>query len=151
MGDGATDGDLWSGGRDKDRVTRLQAYIFGPVSLEQQIIEVERRDGGTAAAYLDPPQRTVHVRTAGGKEHVQHRAERADSKRSRAPRFTHHVDLDGAQMAEVNRETKVAKGVADDVGDLCVKLIDPQPGYLDAAYLRDVDGAATVDGQFSIE
>ena len=125
-------------------VARLQADVFGLVSMQQQIVEIEVGDGLAAALHLNVAQAALRKRSTRGKQGIQKRAQRSDGIAAWLPRLADDEDLDGSQLPEIHVEIEVAVDASNLRLQEVAQLGKLQSGHMDGAHLRQRDGAGAV-------
>ena len=97
---GTGQGHAGACGRDHDDVAGLQGGVFGFVAFGNEVVQVERGDGLTAALELDGAHAAVDTRAAAGKDGVDQGGQAAQVVGAGLLGLADHIDGDAAQFAQ---------------------------------------------------
>ena len=133
-------------GRDNDDIAFAKVDVTVGTAVEEVSIDVDRSNLLAAADHLDGAHRSVLLHAAGMVERIENRGERGQAIGARHLDLAHHVDLDGADVAQRDAHGGVGPAAADAgiLGDqgaaqFLTGFLDGQPADLDLADLADID------------
>ena len=130
------------GGND-DHVAFFQTDVVAGLALHDELVDVDGCDDFSGARYLHVAEATDVAHTACTVEGMEHGGEGRQGVGARLYHFTHHVDLDGAGVAQRNADLVALVGIdlAELVGEVLLCAVYGHAAQEDRAQLLQVDGA----------
>ena len=134
-------------GRNDDHVAFFQADVVAGLALHDELVDVYRSYGLSAARYFHVTEATDAAHTACTVEGVEYGREGREGVGSRLYHFAHHVDLDGAAVAQRNAYLVALVGIdlAELAGEVLLCALDAHAAQEYRTELFEVDGSVGRD------
>ena len=130
-------------GGDDDHVTFLQTDVVAGLALHDELVYVDGCDDFSGARYLHVTEATDVAHAACTVEGMEHGGEGGQGVGARLYHFTHHVDLDGAGVAQRDAYLVALVGIdlAELVGEVLLCAVYGHAAQKDRTELLQIDGA----------
>ena len=110
-------------GRNEDDVARHQLPVPAGIAVQQQIVEIERRDKASVALELDIAQRADLLHAAADEQRIRHGGQAAHRVGARLLGLAQHEHADGAQVAHGDADAGADELLGDALLDGCARAL----------------------------
>ena len=141
-GQGHTGANRW----DHDDVAGLQSHVFGFVTADNEVVQVERGDGLTVALEFDGAHAAVDTGAATGKHGVDQGGQAREVVGARLLGLAHHKHGDAAQLAQGGIDLNGVEDGGDAFAQGLFQVFDAHAAQGDGTDFGQVDLAAAVKG-----
>ena len=134
-------------GGDDDHVAFFQTDVVAGLALHDELVDVDGGDDFSAARYFHVAEATDVAHAACTVEGMEHGGEGGQGVGARLYHFTHHVDLDGAGVAQRDAYLVALVGIdlAELAGEVLLCALDAHAAQEYWTELFEVDGAVGRD------